>query len=80
MLKARCTGLLFTLFLLFTNEVLAQNKIYGYITDVNGNALRDVNVLLVSKDSSSLFNFSITNEKGYYSVNLPQKADFCIIN
>ncbi len=76
----KTTRLFIILFLLFANEVFAQKKIYGYIIDVNGNAISDVNVLLLSIDSSLLFDFSITNEKGYYSINLPKKAKFCIIN
>jgi hypothetical protein len=80
MLKIKSIGLLFILLTLCTNTIFAQNSIYGHITDVNGNVLRDINVLLLSKDSSLLLNFSITNEKGYYSIILPQKTNFYIIN
>src|SRR5262245_6662188 len=55
--------LLFIVFVVFANSIIAQSAITGKVTDAEGNPITDVTVQVKGKTSAS-----VTNERGFYSI------------
>jgi hypothetical protein len=55
------------------STVHAQESIYGKVTDNNGNAIGNANILLLKQADSSLVKGMFTNEAGQF--NFPNVAD-----
>jgi len=61
---------LFLTLLLFQNTTLAQSKVSGQVTDINGEGLVFANVILLSSIDSSMITGDLSDENGKYSLSL----------
>ena len=66
------------LFLLFPLIIFSQVNISGEIKDEYGNSIMGANIIAINNSSQILDGFGISNENGYYSLNLKKNTDFNI--
>ena len=66
------------LFLLFPLTIFSQVNISGEIKDEYGNSIMGANIIAINNSSQILDGFGISNENGYYSLNLKKNTDFNI--
>ena len=64
------------LFLLFPLIILIQVNISGEIKDEYGNSIMGANIIAINNSTQILDGFGISNENGYYSLNLKKNTDF----
>jgi len=73
--KIKQFGFVVFLLLLFASQTHAQTIISGNITDHQNNALKNINVLIYPKNSTSILAFAMTNADGFYKISLKQELD-----
>ncbi len=68
------------LLLLFTlpTVLFAQSSLSGKITDIDGYPIMGANVIAVNSETKVLDGFGISNENGFYSINLKNGTEFNI--
>ena len=64
--------------LLFPFYIFSQSSISGNITDLDGNPIMGANVIAVNNETSVLDGFGISNENGFYNLNLKNGTEFNI--
>ena len=62
--------------LLFPFYIFSQSSISGNITDLDGNPIMGANVIAVNNETNVLDGFGISNENGFYSLNLKNGTEF----
>ena len=69
-----------TLLLLFILPTLlySQSSLSGKITDIDGYPIMGANVIAVNSETQVLDGFGISNENGFYSINLKNGTEFNI--
>ncbi len=68
--------IVFIIALLSITSASAQVKVIGFIKDSIGNPLEMANVIALNKADSSMEDYSITDSKGKYRINLKEKGIF----
>ena len=69
----------FLLLLVILPTVLfAQSSLSGNITDIDGYPIMGANVIAVNSETQVLDGFGISNENGFYSINLKNGTEFNI--
>ena len=63
---------------MFPLFVYSQSSISGKITDVDGNSIMGANVIAVNNETNILDGFGISNENGFYNLNLKNETEFNI--
>ena len=66
------------LLLLFPLFIYSQSSISGKITDIDGNSIMGANIIAVNNETNVLDGFGISNENGFYSLNLKNETEFNI--
>lgn len=66
------------LFLLLPIYTLAQSSLSGTIKDQSGYPIMGANVIAVNNETSVLDGFGISNDNGYFSINLKNGTEFNI--
>jgi len=61
---------LYILFLLIFNITFSQVNFQGLIKDANGNNITGANVIAIEKESKILDGFGISNDSGFFRLNL----------
>ena len=64
--------------LLFPLYIFSQSSISGNITDIDGNPIMGANVIAVNNETKVLDGFGISNESGFYNLNLKNGTEFNI--
>jgi len=77
--KIKQFGFVVFLLLLFASQTYAQTIISGNITDHQNNALKNINVLIYPKNSTSILAFAMTNAEGFYIISLKQELDSFVL-
>ena len=65
-------------FFLFPFFIYSQSSISGKITDVDGNVIMGANIIAVNNETNVLDGFGISNENGFYNLNLKNNTEFNI--
>ena len=66
------------IFFLFPFFIYSQSSISGKITDVDGNVIMGANIIAVNNETNVLDGFGISNENGFYNLNLKNNTEFNI--
>ncbi len=66
------------LLILFPIFIYSQSSISGKITDIDGNSIMGANIIAVNIETNVLDGFGISNENGFYSLNLKNDTEFNI--
>lgn len=66
------------LLVLFPLFIYSQSSISGKITDIDGNSIMGANIIAVNNETNVLDGFGISNENGFYSLNLKNDTEFNI--
>ena len=64
------------LLLILPTVLFAQSSLSGKITDVDGYPIMGANVIAVNSETQVLDGFGISNENGFYSINLKNGTEF----
>jgi len=59
---------------------LESAKLYGWVKDLNGNAIEGATVKVYSYASRELLNFSVTSAEGYYEVSVPYGNIYLVVH
>ena len=68
----------YILFLLFPYLIFSQVNISGEITDQTGYPIMGANIIAVNNETQILDGFGISNDNGYFSLNLKKETEFNI--
>tara|TARA_B100001057_G_scaffold64642_2_gene58371 strand:+ start:4346 stop:7102 length:2757 start_codon:yes stop_codon:yes gene_type:complete len=68
----------YILFLLFPHLIFSQVNISGEITDQTGYPIMGANIIAVNNETQILDGFGISNDNGYFSLNLKKETEFNI--
>ena len=68
----------YTLLLLFPYLIFSQVNISGEITDQTGYPIMGANIIAVNNETQILDGFGISNDNGYFSLNLKKETEFNI--
>ena len=70
---------LLTLIAIFSSiSVNAQNSISGHVVDENKEALYGATVVLLEATDSTIVNFCLANESGYYKINDLEQGQYIL--
>jgi hypothetical protein len=67
---------LYILFLLIFNITFSQVNFQGLIKDANGNNITGANVIAIEKESKILDGFGISNDSGFFRLNLKKDLEY----
>ena len=65
-------------FLLFPLYILSQSSFSGIIKDSSGYPIMGANIIAVNNETQILDGFGISNDNGYFSLNLKKDTEFNI--
>ena len=68
--------IIFVVFLCSINITFSQIKFDGVVKDSIGDVLELANVIALNEETSTLESYSITDEKGYFSLELKQNGTY----
>ncbi len=72
--------LFFLLLLLSFQNINAQQSVFGKITDSSGEPIFGVSVYVSDEITNKMIYFSVTDENGFYQLNIPKKHEKLILN
>ena len=58
--------------------IFSQSSLSGTVKDQSGFPIMGANVIAVNNETNVLDGFGISNENGYYNINLKKETDFNI--
>ncbi len=64
------------LIIFITSNLFSQHKISGTVRDSVGNPLEMANIIAINQETKSLESYFITDDKGFYKINLSNNAIF----
>ncbi|RLD38706.1 MAG: hypothetical protein DRI74_02985 [Bacteroidetes bacterium] len=65
----------FVFTILFLQNLSGQTQLQGYVTDPEGEALEDINILVYLSSSKVMVAFAVSNDKGYFQTKVNSASD-----